>query len=190
MEVSVLSIPTGLQDWHLVASYLRMRKDIFIERLAWPLQHIDAMEFEQYDRVDAVYVVAHNDRQVYGGARLIRTDRSIGVYSYMIRDAYLRKLPGIPSGICQSEPPQSPEIWELTRFGTNGSTGVGREILTEANAFLSAQNATECLFLGPPAFLRIAKSMGFDPRPMGPVAKNEDGRFLAFSCAVVNDSLK
>lgn len=161
-----------------------MRKSIFIGKLAWDLQHADAMEFEQYDSVDTVYVIAHENGQVLGGARLLRTDRSVGVYSYMIRDAYYRRLPGLPHEICAKEPPCSADVWELTRLGTNGRAGVSDEILRKSNEFLVEQKATNCLFLGSPAFMRIARNLAFCPDPMGPISGNKDGRFLAFSCPV------
>lgn len=169
----------------MVASYLRMRKNIFIGKLAWDLQHTDAMEFEQYDSVDTIYVVAHEDGCVLGGARLLRTDRSVGIYSYMIRDAYFKRLPGLPHEICSKEPPRSSDVWELTRLGTNGRPGVSDEILKRSNKFLSDQGASHCLFLGSPAFMRIARNMAFSPEPMGPISGNRDGRFLAFSCPVL-----
>ncbi len=185
MQISVLSIPNGLSDWHLVASYLRMRKDVFIKKLEWSLQETDSMEFEQYDRVDTVYVIAHSGTTVHGGARLIRTDRSVGVYSYMIRDAFQSKLPGLPCEICSEAPPRSEKVWELTRFASAGENDVARKILYRANDYLVSQNASSCLFLGPPAFLRMAKSMNFQPAPLGPVTGNVDGKFLAFSCEVI-----
>ena len=184
MEISVLSIPEGLQNWDLVASYLRMRRHVFIEKLEWSLHQTDSMEFEQYDRVDTVYVIAHDEEEVLGGARLLRTDRSVGVYSYVIRDAFQSKLPSLPHNICANEPPQSKDVWEMTRFTATGPSNVARDILSAANEFLASKNAESCLFLGPPAFLRMAKSMKFDPTPLGPISGNSDGRFVAFSCGV------
>lgn len=186
MEVSVLSIPEGLSHWHLVASYLRMRKDIFIGKLEWPLHQVDSMEFEQYDRVDTVYVVAHEGSKVFGGARLLRTDRTVGVYSYMIRDAFECKLPGLPNAICSTPPPYSERVWELTRFTATGTKDVGQNILKTVNDYLASQKALSCLFLGPPAFLRMAKSMNFNPVALGPIARNCDGSFLAFSCDILS----
>jgi acyl homoserine lactone synthase len=123
-----------------------------------------------------------------GGARLIRTDWRFGsgkmVYSYMIRDAYLEHLPGLPADVCADEPPVDPETWELTRL-TAIVPGVAEQILTAANEFLKGIDAKRCLFLGPPAFMRMARGMGYAPKPMGRITGNQDGRFLAFSCAVV-----
>lgn len=59
---------------------------------------------------------------------------------------------------------------------------VGERILRTADEFLRTQNAAECLMLGPPAFMRMAKRMGYGPKPIGNITSNQDGRFLAFTC--------
>jgi acyl homoserine lactone synthase len=189
MEVSILRIPDGLPDWDLVLSYLRLRKSVFMDRLGWPLYELGDCEFEQYDTVHAVYVIAHDDRSVLGGARLLRTSDTIGsgrcVYSYMIRDACRNLLPGLPSDLCYADPPVAKDMWELTRLVSKGSAKVGAEILAETNRFLRAQKARSCLFLAPPAFMRMASRLGYAPVPLGDVRRNIDGQFLAFQCEVV-----
>jgi acyl homoserine lactone synthase len=155
----------------------------------WPLFHADSMEFEQYDTLTSVYIIAHEGDKVIGGARMVRTDQnqSFGkiIYSYMIRDAYLKNLPGLPSEICAEEPPVDPKVWELTRFTSLDNMWVGRSILERCNKFLQEENASKCLFLGPPAFLRMARTMGYNPKALGKITGNKDGRFLAFSCDVI-----
>jgi acyl homoserine lactone synthase len=188
MEISVLQFPRDVARWNLVKSFFELRKSVFVDRLHWNLYHRSAMEFEQYDHLGAVYIIAHSGAEVLGGARLIRTDSTFGtgclVYSYMIRDAYLSHLPGLPSDVCADDPPTNADTWELTRL-TATVAGVAEAVLQGANAFLREIAAERCLFLGPPAFMRMAQRMGFEPKPMGAVTGNDDGRFLAFSCAVV-----
>ena len=99
-EVRIIRYPEGLPHWDLVGSYLKLRKEVFVDRLEWPLLHVDELEFEQYDTFDTTYVVATCGDDVVGGARLRRTDQRSGGghvrYSYMIRDACLGLLPGLP----------------------------------------------------------------------------------------------
>jgi acyl homoserine lactone synthase len=189
MEVSVLRIPEGLSNWDLVLSYLRLRKAVFMDRLGWPLYEVNECEFEQYDTVHAVYVVAHEGRKAVGGARLLRTSDTVGsgrcVYSYMIRDACRALLPGLPNDLCFSEPPVAADTWELSRLASSGSARIGEAILCAANNFLRDQNAQSCLFLAPPAFMRMASRMGFSPVALGDVKENQEGRFLAFQCVVL-----
>lgn len=188
IEVSVLSIPEGLSKWDLVTKYLRLRKEVFIDQRAWPLYQREDMEFEQYDTVNSVYIIAHARSEVVGGARLLPTSHQVGTgkftYTYMIRDAYRNILPGLPSGLCRDEPPTDPKVWELTRLASTGSASIGGVILREANRFLKSRGATSCLFLGPPAFMRMAGRMGFEPVALGEETGNDDGTFQVFSCAV------
>ena len=189
VEVSIVRIPEGISKWDLVNRYMRLRKEVFIDRMAWPLYQLEEIEFEQYDTVHSVYVIAHSGNEVFGGARLLQTSKSVGVgryvYSYMIRDACRNLLPGLPSDLCDDLPPTDPQIWELTRFATLKSAGVGALILNATNGFLKTEQATHCLFLAQPSLMRMASRMGFRPEPLGGLKRNEDGKFLAFRCSVI-----
>lgn len=169
---------------------MRFRKRVFVDRMEWPLAHAEGIEFEQYDTLNTTYVIAHHDGEILGGGRLKRTDATFGsgtlVYSYMIRDAHLGLLPNMPARLCAENPPVDSTVWELTRFvAAEKPEGLAEAILRQANAFLHERCARSCLFLGPPAFLRMAKRLGWSPEPLGPIVGNDDGRFLAFSCEVI-----
>lgn len=189
LGVSIVRLPEGAANWDLVAAYLRLRKEVFIDRMAWTLNHHQGAEYEQYDLIDTVYIVAHRGREVVGGARLNPTTARIGsgdhTYSYMIRDACRGLLEGMPTTLCEGEPPMADDIWELTRLATLRDPAISEAILRASNAYLAGIRARQCLFLGPPAFMRMAKRMGWRPEPLGPVTGNHDGRFLAFSCEVL-----
>lgn len=189
LELTLVRPPDGFKRYDLVQSFLRLRKQIFVDKMGWPLYDYEEIEFEQYDSFTAAYIIAHEGDDVLGGARLIRTDQMLGSgklrYSYMIRDACLGLLPGMPTTLCTAPPPQDNKIWELTRLVTVAGKEVARPILLAVNEFLITENASTCLFLGPPAFIRMAKSMNFSPVPLGPIVRNEDGKFLAFSCRVL-----
>lgn len=189
LAVVVLRLPEDVAKWTLVQRFLKLRKSVFIDRMGWKLHASEAMEYEQYDTPRAVYLVAHRDGEVVGGARLLPTDHRVGtgrvVYTYMIRDAWLENLPGLPADLCEAEPPVDSAIWELTRLTAPAEPGIGAAILTAVNEFLRREGARACLFLGPPAFMRMARSMGYEPKPLGKITGNHDGRFLAFSCAVI-----
>ncbi len=174
-----------------INGFLNLRRRVFIDNMDWKLISHNQIEYEQYDTIATTYVIAHEDGKVVGGARLLRTDSKLPTtfgltqYSYMIRDAYHGLLPGLPSEICFSEPPSDNTTWELTRFVSLDGAQVGKAILTEVNHFIKAKKAKTCLFLGPPVFMRMSKTMGYKPTPLGKIVGNESGRFLAFSCDVV-----
>lgn len=190
VEVVVLTAEQDTKGF--IPDFLSLRKRVFVDDMGWDIPHGAEFEAEQYDRADSVYVIAHDARfgGVMGGARLLNTARSkeTGKFSYMIRDAYLGMLPGIPSMICTNSPPIDEGIWEMTRLVSFGSTQIGAKILQTSDQFLSTQRADKCLFLGSPAFMRMARSMGYTTHALGPIQQNEDGRFLAFSTDVLTDS--
>lgn len=188
MRVEIVNVYMTPSKADLVRQFLAMRRDIFVEEKRWGLNVFEGLEWEQYDYFPlAHYVLAIDGSRVIGGARLLRCDARIGSgsfnYSYMIKDACQGKI-GLPSDLCEAPPPEDDESWELTRLvAVHGSRKVAKAILEEANRFLLQRSANRCLFLGPPSFMRMARSMGFDPKPMGPMCGNKDGDFLAFVCA-------
>lgn len=184
------SFPNEVKNYDLVMDFFRLRKQVFVDRMDWKLDHHDGAEFEQYDTYDTTYVIAHRNRKVVGGARLRRTDQRNACYSYMIRDAYLGLLDGLPREMCFDEPPVDKGAWELTRLtALPDEKEVGAAILTCSNDYLYDIGATTCLFLGPAAFIRMAEKMGWKTRRLGPLVGNQDGRFLAFECPVREPSL-
>ncbi|WP_224826682.1 acyl-homoserine-lactone synthase [Cognatishimia sp. MH4019] len=189
METTVIELPRDFAHYDLVRGFLELRKRVFIDDMAWSLVEVSELEFEQYDTFKAVYIIVHEGDEILAGARLLPTNTSIGTgrmkYSYMIKDAHDGHLTGMPSDLCFDSPPKSDTVWELTRLVSKPKTNAAKLVLFEANNFLRRQCAKTCLFLAPPAFLRLAKSMGFSPQRLGPIVGNEDGRFLAFSCDVV-----
>jgi acyl homoserine lactone synthase len=130
LEYAILRMSHGVEKWDLVARFLKLRKQIFIEKMSWAIPSFQDIEFEQYDRHESVYVIAHVSGEVVGGARLMRTDQSQHgsgsiKYSYMIRDAWRGLLDELPRDMCDMEPPRHSQIWELTRFVSVGDASVG-----------------------------------------------------------------
>lgn len=187
-SVRIVRIPDDISSWHLVHDYLKLRKQVFVDRLEWPLFYADEVEFEQYDSLDTTYVICLEGDEVIGGARLRRTDHYSGHgslrYSYMIRDACLGHLPGLPASLCDDMPPSDSRTWELTRMIVNGPKSLTEKVLEEVNLFLLSEGATTCLFLGSPAFLRMARRLDWPAQPLGPVCGNADGRFQVIEVPV------
>ena len=61
---------------------------------------------------------------------------------------------------------------------------MAEKILEAANDYHFEMGARGRLFLGPPAFLRMAERLGWTPEKLGNVVENRDGKFLAFACPV------
>ncbi len=187
-SIKIIRFPEDLSSWHLVTEYLKLRKQVFVDRLSWPLFYADELEFEQYDSFGTTYVICLDGDKVIGGARLRRTDKHAGHgalrYTYMIRDACLGILPGLPHNLCDEIPPLDPNVWELTRMIVNGPQELTQRVLEEVNLFLLQEGATSCMFLGSPAFMRMARRLSWPARRMGPVCGNADGRFQVIECPV------
>lgn len=186
ITADIIELPKDVNRWDMVRKFFEFRRGMFVERLGWNLRQYEHMEFEQYDSFDTVYAVAHIDGNVVGGGRLRRTDQKNGIYTYMIRDAVSGLLPGLPDNLLYDDAPVDTQIWELTRFGTNGEPGVAVALLYEINSYLRSRGATGCLCLGTPAFLRMASRFAWKVDQMGPICSNEDGRFLVFRCSITD----
>ncbi|WP_081054946.1 acyl-homoserine-lactone synthase [Burkholderia diffusa] len=87
-----------------LASY---RHAIFIEKLGWQLPVANQQEFDQFDRQDTIYIFGREENgAICSCARLLPTTRPT-------------LLSEIFPGLMGTMPiPNSPEIWELSRFSS------------------------------------------------------------------------
>lgn len=198
---SVVTVPAGKMpecaaeqlNNDLFSKYLDLRTEIFTHIKGWNVWLPTKTDLDSYDCYDAYYIIAYEPRsnRVLGGARLMctqRTDHSDRAprHTYMINDAYQGVLNGLPSNLCDSEPPRSEDVWELTRLVVGDAPpSVAQSILKASNDFLNAKDAKKCLFLGPRAFMRMAKGMGYNPKPLGPLVGPPKDQFLAFETEVL-----
>jgi len=192
MRISVLRMPNSTGSWGLVVKYLELRKAVFIDQLKWQLHDYNNFEHEQYDALPmAHYVLAHEEGRVIAGARLLRCDIELGgrfegekVFSYMIRDAVLGRI-DLPKELMSEIPPTDAKTWELTRLvSASKDPSVTVDVLSAATGYIRLLGGENCLCLGSPVIMRLAKRYGFNPMPVGPICSNENGRFLAFNCPV------
>ena len=128
LRASSLSFSNLHHHGGLMIDYLRARRETFIDTKGWDLPQVDGMEFDQYDTPYARWIVLHEYGEVMAGVRLIPTDRTCGLHSYMIRDAQLGLLPNIPSDLLYMDAPTKPYIWEATRLFVVPSVPSNRRI--------------------------------------------------------------
>lgn len=85
--------------------YFRIRKQIFADQLKWDVIVRDEMEYDRFDSLPAVYILAiDTDGKVAGGLRQMWTDGPT-----LTRDVFLDMLEN-PDAIFGKD------VWETTRF--------------------------------------------------------------------------
>ncbi|MCP1200488.1 acyl-homoserine-lactone synthase [Notoacmeibacter sp. MSK16QG-6] len=85
--------------------HLRLRREIFVDRLGWELPCTDELEFDCFDTPAAHYVLTiDDDDRVCAVSRLLPT-----TVRYMIEELW----PDWPYDGC----PHSMKVWEASRFG-------------------------------------------------------------------------
>lgn len=105
----------------------RLRYRVFKERLAWDVSHRDGMEFDEYDNLKPTYLISRGaDGRVDGCVRLLPTKGP-----NMLRDTFPQLLNG-------ATPPESPLIWESSRFALDVTHGNDGRAISRSTAQLFA----------------------------------------------------
>lgn len=151
-----------------ILDFLSLRKSEFIDRLGWDLNHTPKAEWDDYDLPNAYFVVAYENKQCIGGARLLRTDnkaihRKGGEISFMLADFISGVVPVDfdPASMREAVTPD-PERWEMTRFV--GSPKVTKQILAHVNEFLAGIGASSVLTISPRLMPRALERLGYNVR--------------------------
>lgn len=82
----------------------RYRHKVFIKTLGWDLAADAGLELDQFDRPDTIYVVAREQGDCVGVARLLPT-----LQPYLLGEIFPQLLADAPI-------PRSADVWELSRF--------------------------------------------------------------------------
>lgn len=157
-------LPAGL--YSKVANY---RHKVFVERLGWQLQTFGNTEQDQFDREDTIYVISRGEHgDISGCARLLPTTQP-----YLLGEIFPQLLNGMPI-------PNSPDIWELSRFASvdfnaKPSTALGQfsspitlMLLHEAIAFAAENGAKRVITVSPVGVERLLSRAGVNAHRAGP----------------------
>lgn len=89
-----------LRDLHAaeIEQMHRLRHRVFKDRLKWDVRSFGGLEIDQFDMLDATYLIV-GEAGVQGSWRILPTTGP-----YMLRDVFRQLLDG-------KEPPDSPAIW-------------------------------------------------------------------------------
>ncbi|WP_425416284.1 acyl-homoserine-lactone synthase [Oricola indica] len=92
----------------LIDQMFRMRAEVFSGRLGWDVSVTNGREIDRFDEEDPAYLLSVNERTgaLQGAVRLLPTTGP-----NMLRDVFSELVPG--------GAPESPLIWESSRFAIN-----------------------------------------------------------------------
>lgn len=175
MKTTALAYTNLHEHGDLFVTYLRERKRSFIDGNRWNLSEADGMEYDQYDTPRSRWIAVHEDGKVLAGVRLTPTTARCGIYTYMLRDAQLGLLPGIPADLLNFEAPIDQNVWEASRIFVSrdvpGRARVevhGRLMGALVSAGLDL-DAHRVLGLVPAVWHRWIGPLGLAAKPAGPV---------------------
>ncbi|SDR21857.1 acyl homoserine lactone synthase [Paraburkholderia fungorum] len=163
------------------------RHQIFVEQLGWslPLAN-DGFERDQYDRDDTVYVVARDGSgSICGCARLLPT-----TLPYLLKDIFPFLIAECASA------PQSPDVWELSRFavsqrvaedsGESGNAWDFRPMLASVVRCAAQLGARQLIGVTYLSMERLFRRIGVHAHRAGP-AQSIDGKMVV-ACWIDIDS--
>ncbi|MFO6465418.1 acyl-homoserine-lactone synthase [Jannaschia sp. KMU-145] len=190
MQVTTLSFDNLHAHGPLFTDLLRARHRTFIQQARWDLPEADGMEFDQYDTPASRWVAVHEYGRILAGVRLTPTTHRCGMYSYMIRDAQLGLLDTIPRDLMWEDAPVAQHVWEGSRVFI--SNDVPSEMRLRVQIQLIAEmvrtgrelGAAAILAIVPVASQRLARKLGLEWTPVGPV-RDIDG----VACVCVQSSM-
>jgi N-acyl-L-homoserine lactone synthetase len=163
------------------------RHKVFVENLGWDLHAPDGLEPDQFDGPDTVYVVARDDvGEVCGCARLLPT-----THLYLLSEVF-------PQLLNDAVLPNSPEIWELSRFAAldfnslnqsplrQMSSDIAIDLLQAAMDCASKHGAKRLITVSPLGIERLLRNAGFKAHRAGPPMR-VDGHLLFASLIEVGE---
>lgn len=158
----------------LLQAYLKVRHDVFISKKGWNLPETDGMEFDQYDTPLARWVIIHAYGKIFAGIRITPTTAQCGQHSYMLRDAQLGLLAGLPVDFLYAKAPVSSAIWEASRLfvcddvPTEHRMAIQKLLMTTLSATARSVGATHVIGIVPAVFRRWLNRIGMAATPVGP----------------------
>lgn len=154
----------------IIGSMHGLRWRVFEGRLGWPVEVINGLEVDQFDRTEGYHLVRMNaDGEADACARMLATSGPC-----LLGDVF----PDLVTG----EVPCSPRIWEATRFcaerGRAPRDVMGRLIAAILELGL-ALGAAEVVSVSDVRLEPLMKRAGWTPTRLGPVRDVGDGPAVA-----------
>ena len=175
----------GQLDFRTLAGMYRLRHAVFHDRLGWDVTSDNGMEYDEFDELKPVYILARaNNGAVEGCWRLLPSTGP-----YMLKDVFPQLLDGAPA-------PRAPDIWELSRFAVAseqadgpgfGFSDVPMRMMQTAGRFARRNGIRRYVTVTSVAVERLIKKQGLHLSRLGPTLRI--GRVLTVACALEVDAI-
>jgi acyl-homoserine lactone synthase len=162
------------------------RRRVFVERLGWPLPSSGALESDQYDGDDVIYLLVKDDPRgrLRASVRLLRTDRP-----HPLLDLF--------HDLCDDPVPQGANVWEVSRFCANPSLTSRRDRLALLWQIICASLETALLFdieqltfVANRALRPLALNCGWDAVSLGATRPDRHDEVTAIAAGVTRAGLR
>lgn len=177
MTVTILTFDSLREHGPLFANLLRARTRSLNRQGG-----ADGAELDRYDTPATRWVAVHEDNIVLAGARLTPTSHRNGRYSYTIRDAQRGLIEAIPRSVLFDDAPVDAKIWEASRIFVSDAVPACDGLRVQMQLFHELARSTRALGAGsllgmvPEHSPRLARGVGLDCVPIGPVVEVEAQR--------------
>ena len=164
----------------------QQRRRVFVEGLGWPLPLDGAMELDQYDGEDVIYLLVKDDpdARLRASVRLLRTDRP-----HPLLDLF--------QGLCDNGVPQGTDVWEISRFCTNPGLASRRDRLALLWEIICGSLETALLFdierltfVANRALRPLALNCGWEVLPLGSTQPDRHDEVTAIVAEVTRGGLR
>ncbi len=157
------------------------RHKVFHERLGWEVTSDHGMEYDHFDELNPVYLLAKDQtQQVEGCWRILPTTGP-----YMLRDTF-------PQLLCNESAPAAPHIWELSRFAVETAADsecqqarlsrVAMDMMRSAYEFAVENHITHYVTVTSVALERLMKKAGVPLYRFGDGKAQRIGKVLTVAC--------
>lgn len=165
------------------------RHRIFHDRLGWEVTSDHGMEYDHFDELDPVYILAKDQHKLVEGCwRLLPTTGP-----YMLKDTFPQLLAG-------ESVPTDPNIWELSRFAVEPGNSecqqarlneVAMGMMRSAYEFAVAHDISHYVTVTSVALERLMKKAGVPMYRFGDGRAQRIGKVLTVACWIpIDDALK
>lgn len=159
------------------------RRQVFSDRLGWEVGTQENLEFDLFDTMNPVYMLARDDSgKIQGCWRLMPTTDN-----YMLKDTF-------PQLLCGEPVPTDSHIWELSRFAVDACEGTGPvqaplnavtyEMIRRLYEFARTCGIKRFVTVTSVSLERLLKRTGLPITRLGDGKTQKVGRVLSVACWV------